>query len=128
SLTMPVVFKDVMREIITNSRKYTNPGGNIDIKLEMSDHLLRFEVSDSGYGIPESELENVVDYKFRASNVIQNKMILGNGFGLTKAYYNTKQLGGRMHIESVLDKGTTVIIEIPIPDKEFVSANFGAMD
>lgn len=128
SISMPLVFKDVMREIITNARKYSDPGGNIDIVFEMDNNLLRFVVKDHGVGIPEDEIDKVVDYKYRGSNVIGNKLILGNGFGLTKAYYNVRQLGGRFFIDSAIKEGTTVKIEIPIPDKEYVSANFGAMD
>lgn len=128
SISMPVVFKDIMREVITNARKYSFPGGKIDILLEMDAKVLKFSVRDNGIGIPSGEIDKVVDYKYRATNVAKNKMILGNGFGLTKAFINIKNLEGKLYIDSNPNKGTTVKIEIPIPDKEFVSANFGAMD
>ncbi|MFP4637996.1 MAG: hypothetical protein ACLFM6_06090, partial [Spirochaetaceae bacterium] len=37
----------------------------------------------------------------------------GGGFGLTKAFYVTRSLGGRMAIESEPDVGTRIEIEIP---------------
>ncbi len=126
SITMPVLFKDVIRDLVTNSRKYTYPGGRIDIRMEMDNNLLRFTVTDNGIGIPADEIEEVVQYKYRASNVLKHKEILGNGFGLTKSYYNTKLFGGRFFIESELGKGTKVTIELPIPDTEYMNANFGA--
>jgi signal transduction histidine kinase len=127
SLTLPIIFKDMLRELVTNARKYSNPGGKIDIKLEMSRTNLNLQVSDEGVGIPETEIEQVVSHKFRASNIIDNDKILGSGFGLTKVYFNVQQLSGSMDISSKLGSGTTVTVDIPVPDNEFVMANFGAL-
>ena len=109
---MPIVFQDVMRDLIANARKYTQIGGMVIAGLSQTEDFLRFAVEDNGIGIPEDEIEKVVGFKYRASNVA-NKKTYGGGFGLTKAYLITKQLGGRMWIKSVLGKGTRVKIEIP---------------
>lgn len=109
---MPIVFQDVMRDLIANARKYTQIGGLVIAGLSQTEDFLRFAVEDNGIGIPEDEIEKVVGFKYRASNVA-NKKTYGGGFGLTKAYLITKQLGGRMWIKSVLGKGTRVKIEIP---------------
>lgn len=50
---------------------------------KIHENVLKFSVSDNGIGIPDSEIDKVVDYKYRATNVAVNKMMLGNGFGLT---------------------------------------------
>jgi hypothetical protein len=126
TITIPVTMKDVMRDIVTNARKYSAPGGNIDISVIMERNKLIFEVKDTGFGIPADEIAEVVKYKYRASNIIDRKEILGNGFGLTKANYSTQKLGGKMFIDSTLGKGTKVRIEIPVPDAEYVNASFGA--
>lgn len=127
SLTLPIIFKDMLRELVTNARKYSLPGGRIEIHLEMTRTKLVLLVRDRGLGIPEDEIPNVVTHKFRASNVIQNDQIMGSGFGLTKVYFNLLQLGGTMDITSEIGKGTIVKIEIPVPDNEFVLANFGGV-
>lgn len=127
SLTLPIVFKDMLRELVTNARKYSLPGGDISISLKMTRTNLVLTVIDQGVGIPEDEIQNVVLHKFRARNVADNDKILGSGFGLTKVYFNVLQLGGTMDITSSVGKGTSVIIDIPVPDNEFVMANFGAM-
>lgn len=114
-IMMPFLFKDVVRDLIANARKYTAPGGSIIIGIAIHNNMLRFVVDDTGFGIPSDEIENVVDFGFRGSNIKQKIRTMGGGFGLTKAYYITKKLNGRMWIDSKIDVGTKVSIEIPLP-------------
>ncbi len=111
-IDMPPVLQDVFRDLVANARKYTAPGGDIAAGLMDDGSRLRLVVEDSGHGIPESDLDQVVDYGHRAANVGGTKT-MGGGFGLTKAYFVTKQFGGRMWIRSEIDRGTRVSIEIP---------------
>lgn len=114
-IMMPLLLKDVVRDLIANARKYTQPGGEITIGLAMLNRTMRFVVGDTGMGIPADEIEHVVDFGFRGSNVAGKVRTLGDGFGLTKAYYVTKQLSGRMWIDSEVGKGTRVTLEVPVP-------------
>ncbi|MBC8401214.1 MAG: ATP-binding protein [Candidatus Marinimicrobia bacterium] len=119
SILIPAVFQDVMRDLIANARKYTPRGGTITAGLQDNGKKIRFVVHDTGKGIPPDEIEQVVQYGQRAKNVL-NKKTMGGGFGLTKAYYVTKQLSGRMWIDSVIDSGTKIEIEFPRNAKKFV--------
>ncbi|MCC5845309.1 MAG: ATP-binding protein [Verrucomicrobia bacterium] len=115
-ILMPPVFQDVMRDLIANARKYTAPGGTIAAGLSLYQNGLRFVVSDTGCGIPSDEIEQVVRFGYRASNV-KDRPTCGGGFGLTKAYYVTKIFKGRMWIDSPADEhnGTRIEIRIPSP-------------
>jgi signal transduction histidine kinase len=112
-ILMPPVFQDVMRDLIANARKYTEPGGRIMAGLVNDGKFLKFVVEDTGRGIPEHQLENVVDFGFRGDNVM-DKATKGGGFGLTKAYWVTKKFDGRFFIKSVLNEGTKIMIKIPV--------------
>lgn len=115
SILMPAIFQDVMRDLLANARKYTQPGGRIDAGLHNSGTELRFVVIDSGIGIPADEIALVVGFGHRAANAgaIPTR---GGGFGLTKAWYVTQRFGGRMWIDSPLPQGGTRIeIRIPVP-------------
>lgn len=114
TITMPAIFQDVMRDLIANARKYTPPGGRIDAGLHASETELRFVVTDTGTGIPPEEIERVVYFGERGSNVLSHQT-KGGGFGLTKAYYVTRRFGGRMWIESPVADGRGTRIEIRIP-------------
>ena len=112
TIWMPPVFQDVMRDLIANARKYTTPGGHITAALYQDAGSLRFVVADTGRGIPEAELAQVVQFGKRASNV-GDVRTLGGGFGLTKAFFVTKRFGGRFWLASELGKGTRIRILIP---------------
>lgn len=115
-LRMPPVFQDVMRDLIANARKYTPPGGIISAGISQVKTELRFVVSDTGCGIPPGEIEHVIRFGYRASNV-KDRPTCGGGFGLTKAYYVTRAFKGRMWIDSPADNhcGTRIEIRIPSP-------------
>ncbi len=112
SVYLPPVFVDVMRDLIANARKYTRPGGEITAALYQDINGTRFLVKDTGCGIPAEEIELVVHFGKRASNV-STVRTLGGGFGLTKAFLVTKQFGGRFWIGSKLDEGTEIRIWLP---------------
>ncbi len=110
---IPAVFQDVMRDLVANARKYSPIGSTITFGLNDDSNMIRFIVADNGHGIPEDQVEQVVGYGNRASNVI-GKPTMGGGFGLTKAYYVTRQLNGRFWIDSEIDTGTKIEIEFPV--------------
>jgi signal transduction histidine kinase len=113
-LSMPPVLQDVMRDLIANARKYTAPGGHITAAFFEDVEAIRFVVRDDGRGIPPGEIEKVVSFGKRASNV-GDVRTLGGGFGLTKAFLVTKQFGGRFWIASAPGVGTQVRLWIPRP-------------
>ncbi len=113
NILMPIIFQDVMRDILANARKYTKPGGKITGGLHFGDDSLRFVIEDTGIGIPEDEIENVVRLGYRGRNV-QDRPTRGGGFGLTKAYWVTKRHNGRMWIDST-PNGSRIEIRIPAP-------------
>lgn len=112
---MPLILKDVIRDLIANARKYTSPGGEITVGISQKNGIFKFVVEDTGYGIPKDEIEKVVDYGYRASNVSETVRTMGGGYGLTKAYHVVKELNGDMWIDSKLGEGTKIRVEIPIP-------------
>ncbi|MFC1484603.1 sensor histidine kinase [Candidatus Neomarinimicrobiota bacterium] len=112
TICMPSILQDVMRDLILNARKYTDLGGSIIAGLDDDGEWLSFVVEDTGKGIPADQLGHVVEYGARARNV-QDQETKGGGFGLTKAWFVTKQFGGRLWIESEENEGTTITLQIP---------------
>ena len=114
AIHMPSVLQDVMRDLIANARKYTEPGGEITAGLVDNGKELRFVVEDSGRGIPADEVQQVVEFGKRGSNV-DDKATMGGGFGLTKAYLMARRFGGKMWIDSDPGVGTRITLSIPRP-------------
>ncbi|MEX2586354.1 MAG: ATP-binding protein, partial [Balneolaceae bacterium] len=120
-LYMPLLVKDTIRDLIANARKYTPPGGKIDIGLTIHEGILRFVIEDNGRGIPRDEIGHVVKYGYRASNVIDEVKTMGNGLGLTKAHYVINRFGGRLWIDSADYGGTTIRFELPVQYRSVVN-------
>jgi len=111
-IQIPLVLQDIMRDLCANARKYSEPGGKILTKLQETPQELTLTIEDQGMGIPAEELEKIVEFGQRGSNAME-KRTMGGGFGLTKAWYFTHLLGGRMWIASELNRGTRIQLKIP---------------
>lgn len=116
TILMPGIVQDVFRDLLANARKYTPPGKRINGRLENTGPLLSITVADQGKGIPPEKIADTVNFGYRAENVADTTTY-GGGFGLTKAYFVTRQFNGRMWIDSELEKGTEIYISIPVPPK-----------
>jgi len=115
SILIPVLVKDTLRDLLANARKYTPPGGSIQAGVTEDDTQFRFVVSDTGMGIPPDEIENVVKFGYRATNVRHMKT-MGGGYGLTKALWVANHYGGQLKIDSVMGRGTRIELDIPLPE------------
>lgn len=112
-ILMPEALPDSIRDLAANSRKYTAPGGRIAVTLDATADYLTLQVEDTGRGIAADEIQHVVQFGKRGSNV-GDVRTRGGGFGLTKAFLMTKQFGGRFWITSALGRGTRVRLQIPV--------------
>jgi len=114
-LFAPPILQDVIRDLVGNARKYAGPNSTITILLkEEANGLLHLKVADEGMGIPEDELEKVVQFGYRASNALDRKT-MGAGLGLTKAYQLCKRFGGQFFIASGPGEGTCVELTLAPP-------------
>lgn len=107
-LYSPSIIHDLIRDLVANSRKYSKPGSNIEVKLhQIERNGISLLIEDEGMGIPKGEINNVVKFQHRASNVKEIRS-MGKGFGLTKAYHVCKLFNGKFIINSELNKGTAI--------------------
>lgn len=111
-LWIPKRLQDVVRDLLANARKYTNPGGRVALMLYQNKDSIECTINDNGCGIPESEIEHVTEFGYRASNV-RSRRTMGGGFGLTKAACLVLGWGGSFSISSGENEGTTLKISVP---------------
>lgn len=102
----------ILNDLISNAIKFTIKGKiRVGYKLKDESTLL-FYVSDTGIGIPEDKLE-VIFESFRQTQLGLSREYQGIGLGLTISKNFVDLLGGKMWIESKIDKGTTVYFTVP---------------
>ncbi len=108
-------IKKILRALISNGLKYTHDGGvYVRISCEDQDYgvNLSIEVTDTGIGMSEEELERVYE---RFYQVDSGRARLGGGLGLGLSIVSgfVSLLGGFMIIKSKPDVGTTVHVSLP---------------
>ena len=85
-------------------------GGTIDITSRLEGNAIVVDFADNGPGIHRSNLARIFDPFFTTKPVGK-----GTGLGLSICYGIIKKMGGEIHVQSVVDEGTTFSIRIPIP-------------
>lgn len=116
-------LNQILINILTNSVKYTRPGGTISFVVReepasnSANTRLVFVVEDNGIGMSEEFQKNMYDSFSRATNSQINK-IQGSGLGLAIVKKMVDLMDGSIECESEQNKGTkfTVTIEVPIAE------------
>ncbi|MEY8687819.1 two-component regulator propeller domain-containing protein [Bacteroides sp. AN502(2024)] len=108
----------ILKNIISNSLKYTPENGKISISVSDTDDSWKVIIKDTGIGIPTSEQSKLFKLHFRASNAINSK-VAGSGIGLVLVGKLVSLHGGKISVESVEHQGTTVKIVFPKSNKNF---------
>jgi signal transduction histidine kinase len=102
------LLKVAIGNILENACKFSG-NKKVWIKLFSYTSSILLTIKDEGVGIPESELKNIYEPFFRASNA---REIEGFGFGLPLAYRIIKMHSGEIRVLSQIDKGTLVKIKL----------------
>ncbi|WP_019640628.1 sensor histidine kinase [Paenibacillus fonticola] len=98
--------------LITNSIKYTEPGGTIAIRLRQTEAECHVDIEDTGIGIAESELPYVFNRFYRGDRARDRKEgSSGLGLAITQKIVELHQ--GRIEADSELGKGTTFHVTLP---------------
>lgn len=112
------VLKQILTNIISNSVKYTT-NGSVEIEYNLSnDNNIVLIVTDTGVGIDIEDQSKIFKPFSRTSNPLKAE---GSGFGLYVTKGLTESLNGEIKLISEKNKGTQVIIKLPIEEiKDFV--------
>lgn len=98
SLNMEVGIYRMVQEIFHNTLKYAK-ASHIQLQINQAESIFTVMVEDNGVG-------------FDSQNIKKN-----NGMGFKNLKTRAQNLSGSVHIDSSINRGCTIIIELPIPDK-----------
>jgi heavy metal sensor kinase len=108
-----VRLKQVVVNLLDNAIKYTPEGGTVTVGVNVSDRQAQLEVSDSGPGIPASDLPHVFDRFFRADQV-RLGTIAGAGLGLSIVQSICTAHGGLVKAENHANGGCRFVVQLPL--------------
>jgi signal transduction histidine kinase len=102
----------VLLNLVGNAIKFTDKG-EVAVRVSVSDGMFLATVADTGPGIKEQDQEKIFE-EFQQSDNAVAKSKTGTGLGLAIAKRIVELHGGRIWVESVLGKGSTFFLNLPI--------------
>jgi len=114
---LPAVLADASRvqqvivNLLHNAIKFTPSGGQVTVRADQRDRMIRFSITDTGIGIAAEDLPRVFE---RFYKVDRSRATSGTGLGLAIARHLVEAHGGRIWVESEVGKGSTFYFTIPL--------------
>ncbi len=117
-------IEQVIYNLVINAINYTGADKRVQIKVEQSGGKTRFSVSDTGGGIPQSELEGIWDRYYRASEALKRNAV-GTGIGLSIVRSILKSHNTNFGVNSELGHGSTFwfVLSSAQPDTDSAAAS-----
>lgn len=121
----PTRLRQILINLLSNAAKFTNRGDislsvSVERKLPNKKMILKFEVSDTGVGIPKNKIDTIFEVFTQADMSITRKYG-GTGLGLAICRKFVELMGGTIGVKSTVRKGSTFYFKIPLKRKTLIS-------
>jgi signal transduction histidine kinase len=115
----PARLQQILVNLVNNALKFTDQG-SVHVRLFYPyEDTWGIEVTDTGRGIPESELPFIFD-TFRQVEGTATRVHGGFGLGLSIVKQLVSLMNGEIKVRSKLDEGTRFIINLPLAIPESI--------
>ncbi|KPK93103.1 MAG: hypothetical protein AMJ88_09220 [Anaerolineae bacterium SM23_ 63] len=107
----PSQMQQVFINMIVNAAEAMEDNGRLTLgtRYDTVEEAIEIEIADTGYGIPEEDVDKLFDPFFTTKDVGH-----GTGLGLAISYGIIKEHRGTISVESIVDQGTTFLIRLPL--------------
>src|SRR5260221_4716684 len=111
----PHALRSACENIIRNAVRFTRPGSDVQIVLEVdrtaSEPLALLSVRDHGPGVPEDSLQAIFQPFYRISG--DGQATIGNGLGLAIASEAIRMHRGTIRAENLQPTGFKIVVQLP---------------
>ena len=113
----PLRLRQLVLNLVENGVKYTPSGGEVELRVkeDRDSGVAKIEVSDTGVGITQEDVQHVFDRFFRVDKA-RSRKTGGTGLGLSICKWIAEAHKGQIEVQSELGKGSTFRVLIPIKD------------
>jgi len=108
-------LQQVVVNLVANAIKYTQEGGEVEVRVRGRANTGVLEVIDNGAGIPDYALPHVFERFYRADKA-RSRESGGAGLGLAIVKAICTAHGAELHVFSKEGKGSTFVVELPLAD------------
>ncbi len=109
-------FVEILTNLLGNAFKFTKKG-RIEFGYNLTNDFLHFFVSDTGIGIPEGQFERIFDRFYQVEHMM-TRHFEGTGLGLSIAKAYVEIMGGKIWVDSELEKGSVFNFTLPYNKSE----------
>jgi len=108
----------VFRNLISNALKFTNHSGMVNVSAHQDGAMITISISDNGIGIDAKYLPKLfrISDKYRRIGTAQER---GTGLGLILCKEFVEKHGGRIWVESEVERGSTFRFTLPVSERLF---------
>ncbi|WP_006787611.1 ATP-binding protein [Thiorhodospira sibirica] len=105
-------LKQVLINLLSNAIKYNRPDGEVILGCEeLPNQWIRLSITDTGQGIAPEKMPLLFQAFERLG--MENTLIDGTGIGLMLSHRMIEMMGGELHVESEVGKGSTFWFTLP---------------
>jgi two-component system sensor histidine kinase/response regulator len=108
----PNMLNSIIRNLISNAIKFTEPGGKINIDFDSSDGYYKLTVTDNGVGMKEEDLKKLFKIDEQQSKIGTSKE-KGSGLGLILVKEFVDRHGGNISVTSSFGEGSSFTVALP---------------
>ncbi len=104
----------ILINLLSNAVKFT-PSGEVRLRIGYSGEIARFQIMDTGVGIPQDQVEEIFQ-PFQRLASARGNAASGSGLGLTISKILAEIMGGELTVESAPGEGSTFSVRLFLPD------------
>ena len=105
-------INEIFTNMVLNAIDFVPEKGKIGIHETESDDMVLFSIKDDGIGIPKNKIGNMFK-KFYQADTTATRKHGGSGLGLAICKGFVEGIGGKIWVESEVNKGTTFFFTLP---------------
>lgn len=102
----------ILDNLVDNALKYTAEEGLIRVSWRVEGEVIKLEVSDTGIGIPESDLPRIFERFYRVDKA-RSREVGGTGLGLSIVKHLVQSMHGNISATSKIGQGTSFVVSLP---------------
>lgn len=116
------MLKAIMRNLISNAVKFTNPGGSVKVSTKRENGKVMVSIADKGVGIKPEKMDSLFDIsKIQSTAGTANEK--GSGLGLILCREFVEKHGGEIEVTSEYGKGSEFRFTLPETGNSIIDSN-----